>query len=487
MLTNGLRAAAATAIALAVGAVVAAAGCEDEKCQHSSDCPPGTYCGPSGSCIAVPPVPDGGDEGSAEDGGPETEAITCATPAECDDADPCTADTCSPDHFCVFTPVVDGTPCADEEICNGEETCQEGTCTPGTPLADDADCDDGLVCNGTELGCAAGVCRPGTPPANGTSCDDGNPCNGTERDCDSGTCLEGEPPADGEACDDGLYCNGAEHCRAGACVPDAPPCEPRVDSGCRWTGCNEDAGLCGTFDVDDLTPCSVASAVCGPTGGVCLSGVCQIGPSLLCHDDETPCTTEYCTPDAAGTGTICTSVPVARGTPCPADDPCLGASGRVCIAGTCALGAGAPCTDGSLCIATSCSGDAVCTVVDPPPAFRTLACETTASGSNVLSRNDVSDYGVLCPGTFNGGEEVRQLLVPAGTDEVEITLTGVDATGALTLLALADPCNPASCYRSSGVGVLTTPVAVGSEVTLYFVVDATTASQGAYGLSVTCR
>jgi MYXO-CTERM domain-containing protein len=69
-------------------------------------------------------------------------------------------------------PVADGTSCADEDLCNGEEKCQAGQCVEGQPV----DCDDGDICNGEET-CQAGQCIDGTT----LDCDDGNP--DTEDSC----------------------------------------------------------------------------------------------------------------------------------------------------------------------------------------------------------------------------------------------------------------------------------------------------------------
>ena len=64
--------------------------------------------------------------------------VACAS-----DGNPCTSDACDPaDGSCPYATQPDGTSCADNEICNGEETCVAGACTPGTPPT----CDDGNPC-----------------------------------------------------------------------------------------------------------------------------------------------------------------------------------------------------------------------------------------------------------------------------------------------------------------------------------------------------
>ena len=74
------------------------------------------------------------------------------TPLDCDDGNSCTTDSCEP-VGCSHVPVVDGTSCANGDLCDGSETCQAGTCSAGPPL----DCDDGDACTADScdavLGC----------------------------------------------------------------------------------------------------------------------------------------------------------------------------------------------------------------------------------------------------------------------------------------------------------------------------------------------
>ena len=439
-----------TRTATAIGMVLALAasavlGCSEDKCTRHSDCAAGYYCSPTGNCEPVV-VPDGsgedvGREDAARDDGrdveadveaeAEADAVACSDPEACDDGNPCTSDGCDGDAgVCSHTPISDGTACDDDDPCNG-----------------------------TELGCLAGVCRPGTD-------------------------VLGE----GASCADDMFCNGAEVCSAGGrCVDVAPPCGPMVTNGCRRTGCDEEFDRCGTFAVPDepVTFCSLASDVCGSPTGACIAGVCQVGPTDLCDDDGNTCTDNYCTPDGDGTNPICTYVPVPNRTPCAPDDMCLGASGRACIAGVCSIGSAPACTDGSLCITTTCSGGTECTVPTPPPPYPALECGGSAAGTTVLSRNDVTGYGSDCTGYFDGGENVWSLRTSPSTTRVELRLTDDLASGTLSLLALGDACNPASCQGVSAAdGVLN--LSVSGEVTLYVVVDGVGAARGPYSIGATC-
>ena len=210
-----------------------------------------------------------------------------------------------------------------------------------------------------------------------------------------------------------------------------------------------------------------------------------MGPTDLCDDEGNTCTDNYCTPGGDGTIRICTYISVANRTPCPPDDMCLGASGRMCIDGECSIGSAPACTDGSLCITTTCSSGTECTVEPPPPSFPALACGGTAVGTTVLSRDDVAAYGADCVGNFDGGENVWVLTTAASTRRVEVRLTGDRAAGALSALVLTDACNPASCVGVSGADGLLT-LRVGGGVTVYVVVDGISGARGPYSMDVAC-
>ena len=89
----------------------------------------------------------------------------------------------------LWSPVVDGTPCPDESLCDGEETCQLGICSPGTAV--DCSAFDGL--------CVAGLCDEAdgsclTAPLDQTPCDDQDPCTDNDQ-CSQGFCG-GDPIPD---------------------------------------------------------------------------------------------------------------------------------------------------------------------------------------------------------------------------------------------------------------------------------------------------
>ena len=119
---------------------------------------------------------------------------------ECDDGNTCTDDTCDPTIGCVVSPVDDSTPCADDDICDGEEVCLAGECVAGQPVD----------CSGIDGACLLPECNPETglcdlPADDGLACDDGNGCT-LDDSCVAGECS-------------GVACEGMDlMCVAEECV-----------------------------------------------------------------------------------------------------------------------------------------------------------------------------------------------------------------------------------------------------------------------------
>jgi hypothetical protein len=226
-----------------------------------------------------------------------TSTTGACVPLDCNDANPCTTDTCVPGSGCQHLDFPDGASCSDGDVCNGSETCLGGACQPGTPLncadvnpctADSCNsllgvcqhvavpngtpCDDTTVCNGLEV-CLAGICLPGTP----LDCDDSNPCSADP--CDPVAGCQNTLLPDGAACDDGVFCNGSDTCLGAACVVHAgDPCAGGPECA---DSCDEAAASC--FEPDG-TPCSDDGDAC--TADTCEEGVCASAPSYdLCLDE----------------------------------------------------------------------------------------------------------------------------------------------------------------------------------------------------------
>ncbi|MBM4344612.1 MAG: hypothetical protein FJ100_14705 [Deltaproteobacteria bacterium] len=151
-----------------------------------------------------------------------------AKPALCDDANPCTTDACSKLLGCTHT--ANTVACSDGNACTWGDTCQQGVCLPaGLTVCDDANpctddscqpkvgcgfaannapCDDGDLC---ALGqaCKAGFCAA----TKAVNCDDGNVC--TDDGCaKTKGCTH---TANGQSCDSGACATG-NVCKAGACL-----------------------------------------------------------------------------------------------------------------------------------------------------------------------------------------------------------------------------------------------------------------------------
>ena len=123
-----------------------------------------------------------------------------------------------------------GTAGRDDYYGNGLVQVADAVAMYATSCATDADCDDADVCNGLEL-CDAGVCRAGVTLA----CDDGNVC--TTDSCDAVLGCANNNLTDGTSCSNGDACDGAETCQAGVCEAGAAlscgadqTCDPA--SGC---------------------------------------------------------------------------------------------------------------------------------------------------------------------------------------------------------------------------------------------------------------
>jgi PKD repeat protein len=173
-------------IAATVTVTEADACTPDPGCDDGDACNGVETCDPLVGCVAGAPLAcDDGDACSGVETCSPATGCVAGAPLACDDGDVCTADGCDPAAGCLSTPVADGTPCGDADVCNGLESCVGGVCVGGAPAA----CDDGDPCTGFE-GCDPSLgCVGGTP----VICDDGDACNGVET-CDaSGACVIGAP------------------------------------------------------------------------------------------------------------------------------------------------------------------------------------------------------------------------------------------------------------------------------------------------------
>jgi len=145
----------------------------------------------------------------------------------CEDNNACTSDSCDPATGCVNTDNTDS--CDDGDACTTDDTCSGGSCQ-GTAVSDDTPCasGDGVCCNGDCVECCTEVQCSGSMPFCDSSshtcvcnddanCDDGNEC--TDDDCSGGTCSntpnaiscdDGDPSTDNDQCDENGDCRGTQ-------------------------------------------------------------------------------------------------------------------------------------------------------------------------------------------------------------------------------------------------------------------------------------
>jgi len=107
----------------------------------------------------------------------------CTAAADCDDADPCTDDSCDSGSLtCVHTN--NTASCNDGNACTQTDTCQAGTCVGANPVTCSAldQCHDAGTCD-----TGTGICS-NPAKADGAGCSDDNACTQTDT-CLAGTCT----------------------------------------------------------------------------------------------------------------------------------------------------------------------------------------------------------------------------------------------------------------------------------------------------------
>ena len=310
-------------------------------------------CDPESGCLHEPL-----ENGECIDGNPCTVADHCVagecvgSQVVCDDANPCTDDSCNEDGGCIFTPNGDGcddaNPCTTGDHCDSTECigfdieCGCQTDADCAPLENDDVCDGTLHCDTEQLPYQCAVLPESEiicPEPEGIHA----PCLASACDAESAECSL-VPEHEGLACDDGDACTIGETCTDGSCGTGAPlNCNdgnPCTDDLC-------EAAL-GCSQVNNFAPCQDGS-VC-TANDTCDEGGCQPGQAVAC-DDQNSCTDDACDPN-----TGCFFEP--NDGECTDYNPCT--TGDHCAAGQCVAGAMLDCNDGNPCTDDSCDAQKGC-------------------------------------------------------------------------------------------------------------------------------
>lgn len=244
-------------------------------------------------------------------GGPTSNGLPCATDANCDDHNPCTADRCVFEGefgLCRYSPQ-DGA-CDDGLGCNGTDRCALGACAvhSGNPCAAAGEC-----CEETTDSCLTDCpdvlprCGNGFVQS-GEECDDGNAAGGDgcsadcRLECGNGTLDPGETCDDGNT-DDGDGCSAS--CQLERDPPDCSTAAPSL--GELWPP---------NHQFVDITVNGVTDAEGDPVT-ITITSIAQDEP-LDGPGDGNTC------PDGEGVGTDVAKLRVERAGP-----PWLPADGRV--------------------------------------------------------------------------------------------------------------------------------------------------------------
>lgn len=195
--------------------------CTKNQCQSASGC--------SFPAEATGTVCD--DDSNCTDSDACAGSVCAGVVVNCDDDDPCTKDSCTKAKGCDYSIAV-GAPCDDlnactvGDKCNGKGVCaasQQKICDDANPCTADScnaqqgcafdakvavGCDDGSVCT------TADQCNAGTCVGTAKNCDDTNPC--TWDSCDKATgCIA--MSKDASPCDDNDACTEGDACLNSAC------------------------------------------------------------------------------------------------------------------------------------------------------------------------------------------------------------------------------------------------------------------------------
>lgn len=124
-------------------------------------------------------VGEDGDSGEVPDSG-AVSPKSCSADWECVDGDPCTYDYCYKAGVCHN--IVAPESCDDGDPCTNSDHCKDDVCLPGWPT----NCNDLNPCTADSCNSATGACV--NSPVDPTACDDDNLCTSGDT-CQAGTCI----------------------------------------------------------------------------------------------------------------------------------------------------------------------------------------------------------------------------------------------------------------------------------------------------------
>ena len=360
--------------------------CTDDSCDGAGGC--SNVAKPSMACDADGSLCTEGD--ACVDG-----MCKAGKTKDCDDKNPCTADSCDAAKGCTQT-ADDGKPCdADGNLCTQGDICQGGTCKAGTAALcnDDNPCttdgcdkksgqctassqDDGVPCDDGTACTEKDVCKNSTCKGKAVACDDNNPCTLDVCNSKLGCQLN---KLSGAPCDDDNLCTLGDQCSDGDCQAGKAKTCASLDA-CYVGKCSLVDGKCKITEAVFGTACDDGSAC--TSNDACASGNCA-GAVKVC-DDGNPCTDDGCT---AKLGCITTAAIKA----CDDANACTGPDS--CKGGACvglATAGSVACDDANPCTGDSCDPKAGC--VHSPVSG---ACDD----GNSCTQGDICQAGACAPGT----------------------------------------------------------------------------------------
>ncbi len=400
-----------------VGTSAGVLNCSGGTWQPTAVCAAGQVCAltVAGPACGTPTTADAGSgdvlsdavgdsSGYDVDGsGTDAKPAGCDKPADCDDADPCTTDTCElTSKTCAHAKIAQcGTaakPCSSTSGCDPGQVCNTAShacvnCVTNTDCGGgkwcknsqciaSAGCQSDVQCKATAGVCdlVAGVCVPclkntdcaDTEMCKAQACVPKKVCN-SSKDCAgvcdtvAGVCVDCLKNGD---CPTGAFCNANKTCQSVICSADvciAAGLWKCADDGSKFLGIENctDGNACTTDGCADGKCLYTSIAV----GGVCddgslctsndLCGANGCAGTLVACDDSNPCTKDTCSPTTGK----CTSQQLPYKTACSAVAMCdyTGAcslcQNTYMIAPDCTTAkpgtCGGPCASGQQCDAAS--------------------------------------------------------------------------------------------------------------------------------------